>query len=409
MEKRYLPTVLIFLCVAGVTSTAFADSNGPAAVTALSPAVNQLAVNLATVIQVRPLLDRIALGEGGTYDRINTYYEAYMSKPAVAGASLGSPLLSKPLTEMTIGEVEQLQQQMLDNPKIGSTAVGKYQILIDTLPDLVNRYGEKYGLSPDTKFDATTQDKLGKALLDDCGYSAWIKGTETDEVFQNNIAGKWASVEYDHTGKSHYKRNGDICGPDDHVGPKLTDCQPEGTTSEELKVAVGQIKSAAVAGVTNTGTQKVILTLKIHDGDINGVLLSDAQVTGVDATTGDNIFTGSTDSNGIVTISGNPGTWRLTISKVGYDTAIFDYEVTGTRAGDLPLDRSTPLVQPVQPTQPQTPGGLSDFRLVHQPAQQVRVQPIQSQGGVSPTQGSETALSVPGMSFGFSHLRPLNL
>ena len=125
MAKRYLPTVLIFLCVAGVTSTAFADSNGPAAVTALSPAVNQLAVNLATVIQVRPLLDRIALGEGGTYDRINTYYEAYMSKPAVAGASLGSPLLSKPLTEMTIGEVEQLQQQMLDNPKIGSNTGGK--------------------------------------------------------------------------------------------------------------------------------------------------------------------------------------------------------------------------------------------------------------------------------------------
>ena len=330
MAKGHLLTALIFLCAAGVTSTAFADSNGPAAEAALSPAVNQLAINLATISQARPLLDRIALGEGGTYDEINSFYDVYMSKPAVAGASLGSPLQSKPLTDMTIGEVEQLQQQMHDNPQIESTAVGKYQILIGTLPDLVNRYGEKYGLSSDTKFDATTQDKLGKALLDDCGYSAWIKGTETDEAFQKNIAGKWTSVEYDSTGKSHNKRNGDICGPDDHVGPNPTDCQPVGTTSEELKVAMGQIKSAAVAGATNIGTQKATLTLKVHDGDINEGPLSDAQVTGVDATTGGNIFTGSTDSNGIVIISGNPGTWRLTISKAGYDTAIFDYEVTET-------------------------------------------------------------------------------
>ena len=72
---------------------------------------------------------------------------------------------------------------------------------------------------------------------------------------------------------------------------------------------MGQIKSGSSRRGQNTGTEKVILTLKIDDGDINGVPLSDAQVTGVDATTGDNIFTGSTDSNGIVTISGNPGTW----------------------------------------------------------------------------------------------------
>ena len=75
MKKRSLPTVLIFLCVAGVTSTSFADSNGPAAVAAAGQSVNQAAVTLATVSQARPLLDRIALGEGGTYDRINTYYE----------------------------------------------------------------------------------------------------------------------------------------------------------------------------------------------------------------------------------------------------------------------------------------------------------------------------------------------
>ena len=58
----------------------------------------------------------------------------------------------------------------------------------------MNRNRKKYALSLDTKFDAVTQDKLGKAKLDDCGYDDWIKGSETDREFQNNIAGIWASV-----------------------------------------------------------------------------------------------------------------------------------------------------------------------------------------------------------------------
>ena len=217
MKKRYYLTVLIILCLAGVTSTAFADSN-------ISP--SQAAA---------PLLDRIALGEGSGYDTTYAYGQY-------------NPENSKQLTDMTIGEVKTLQKQMLANQKndgipLGkqSSAVGKYQIIDTTLSGLE----DTLGLSDNTPFDAATQDELGLALLNDCGFSKWIKGVMSDHDFQKNLAKKWASVADPDTGKSYYG-------------------QSVGTTNAQIKEAMAQTKTAATAfasTVTQYGITANPLTL----------------------------------------------------------------------------------------------------------------------------------------------------
>lgn len=163
-----------------------------------------------------PLLDRISFGEGTT--------DAAAKKHSLASAydityAYGkyNPKDSKPLTEMTIGEVKQLQKQMLAN-QAGSSAVGKYQLLMATL----EAQQKILGLSDDTKFDAATQELFGQSLLEERGYSEWIEGKITDHDFQKNLAKEWASVADPDTKESRYG-------------------QPLGTTDEQIKEAMAQI------------------------------------------------------------------------------------------------------------------------------------------------------------------------
>jgi predicted secreted protein len=52
-------------------------------------------------------------------------------------------------------------------------------------------------------------------------------------------------------------------------------------------------------------------------------------------------FTGVTNSEGSVTIGGKPGTWRLIISKEGYETVNSYYDVTETHAAATYLQKIT--------------------------------------------------------------------
>ena len=93
---------------------------------------------------------------------------------------------------------------------------------------------------------------------------------------------------------------------------------------------------AAVAAL-----RQVTLVIYVTEGDINGNRLSGVQVTGQDAV--GKSFTGTTDSNGVMIISGMPGTWQLTLSKEGYDTRKINYDVTKTENGAVYIERSTPV------------------------------------------------------------------
>jgi len=80
---------------------------------------------------------------------------------------------------------------------------------------------------------------------------------------------------------------------------------------------------------TACSQEKVYLTMHIHEGDLNGTLVSDVHVTGQDAVGND--FGGITDSNGVLTVTGEPGTWKFKFEKDGYDTLSLNYDVMETQ------------------------------------------------------------------------------
>lgn len=77
------------------------------------------------------------------------------------------------------------------------------------------------------------------------------------------------------------------------------------------------------------GAEQVDLTIYVHEGSLNGTTLSGVQITGQDA--GGNSFKGLTNSNGAISVSGQPGTWKFTFERDGYDKLNLNYDVTETQ------------------------------------------------------------------------------
>lgn len=109
------------------------------------------------------------------------------------------------LVKMTIGQVLNWQDS-IDHLYM-SEAAGRYQIMEDTLRDLVAQgFADKAAL-----FDEITQDQLAIALLKRRGLSSYLFGTITAEKFANNIAKEWASmpvVSGPNKGRSYYAGDG---------------------------------------------------------------------------------------------------------------------------------------------------------------------------------------------------------
>lgn len=103
----------------------------------------------------------------------------------VGGKSKTDP----PLTEMTVSQVLDFQSQMR---AMGheSTAVGKYQILRNTLSEIMG----KAGVGPDDKFDQGTQDKLAVALMKRRGLDQFQQGAITADQYADSLAKEWASL-----------------------------------------------------------------------------------------------------------------------------------------------------------------------------------------------------------------------
>lgn len=106
----------------------------------------------------------------------------------------------KPLTTMTVQQVLDLQGTMKD----GSTAVGRYQFINDTLKELI----EKLDVPKDAKFDEDLQDRLGKALLERRGLKKFKAGKLGKAKFIENLAKEWASLPKDASGLSYYDGDG---------------------------------------------------------------------------------------------------------------------------------------------------------------------------------------------------------
>lgn len=129
---------------------------------------------------VGPLLGLISRGEGT--DRPDGYdivygYEKY--KPPGMGK----------LSEMSVREVRALQDEL--KRRGGSRAVGKYQIMGETLDDLM----KWMGLDGTERFTPLLQDEMAHVLLTrKRGYDAFLAGRMSSEQFQKNLADEWDSL-----------------------------------------------------------------------------------------------------------------------------------------------------------------------------------------------------------------------
>ncbi len=118
----------------------------------------------------------------------------------------------------------------------------------------------------------------------------------------------------------------------------------EGYETLDLSYDVTETEEAAAYLLKETLTQEdssqdeVALTVYVHEGDLNGTLLSGVQITGEDAA--GNEFAGFTDSNGAVVIYGQPGTWQFAFSKEGYESLDLSYDVADTEEAAAYLEKT---------------------------------------------------------------------
>ncbi|OPY51483.1 MAG: Cna protein B-type domain protein [Methanosaeta sp. PtaU1.Bin060] len=107
--------------------------------------------------------------------------------------------------------------------------------------------------------------------------------------------------------------------------------------------------------------EQVSLTAYVHDGSLNGTQLSGVRVTGQDA--GGNAFEGTTDSNGAVTIGGQPGLWQFQFTRDGYEALDLSYEVNETHEAVVYLTRSQAQPEQVSLTAYVHDGSLNGTQL----------------------------------------------
>ncbi|MDD1751376.1 MAG: hypothetical protein LUO89_16045 [Methanothrix sp.] len=74
--------------------------------------------------------------------------------------------------------------------------------------------------------------------------------------------------------------------------------------------------------------EQVALTIYVHEGDLDGTLLTGVTISGQDAS--GNEFVQTTDTSGAAVVQGEPGTWQFAFQKEGYDTLYLTYNATQT-------------------------------------------------------------------------------
>ncbi len=102
--------------------------------------------------------------------------------------------------------------------------------------------------------------------------------------------------------------------------------QKDGYDPLYLKYDATQSEETAAYLEKSSEEDKVALTVYVHDGSLDGPLLSDVQITGKDGK--ENEFNGMTNSTGVALISGTPGSWQFAFQKDGYDALYLQYNAT---------------------------------------------------------------------------------
>lgn len=154
--------------------------------------------------RIQGLLKFISSGEGG-YNSMN---QGTKGNTIVGSTGDSTTIVKKKLTDMTVGEIMKRQAYLMDpstgdqESDYGLFAVGRYQIIPDTMPTAVRLSGVKMT----DRFDQATQDKLGAALLMSKPITrAYLEGRSNDiQGAMQELAAEWASIPNPRTGRSNY-------------------------------------------------------------------------------------------------------------------------------------------------------------------------------------------------------------
>lgn len=137
-----------------------------------------------------PLLALIEMGES-TIGGYNAVYLPYAK---------ANQNINLDLTKMSVNEVRALQDKMVAEG-FDSTALGRYQIIRDTMDYLI----KKMNLTGNELYDARIQDDMAITLLRRRGVDSYLSGTLPLNKFITRMSKEWASFPEGPNNQSYYK------------------------------------------------------------------------------------------------------------------------------------------------------------------------------------------------------------
>lgn len=108
------------------------------------------------------------------------------------------------LIGMTVKEVRNFQDIMVNQLKLKSSAVGKYQFIRKTFDGLVSRLN----IPKTALFNPDLQDAMAYELLRQRGFEKFVTGRMSVATFARNLSMEWASFPKDASGVSYYAGDG---------------------------------------------------------------------------------------------------------------------------------------------------------------------------------------------------------
>lgn len=105
----------------------------------------------------------------------------------------------KPITQMTVREVRNFQDQMV-RAWSASSAVGACQIIRGTMDGAIRAWA----LDPNQKFDVTAQNKFTIWKMEQRGLNRFMSGDMSDTDFMKSLSQEWASLPKDMWWASYY-------------------------------------------------------------------------------------------------------------------------------------------------------------------------------------------------------------
>lgn len=150
----------------------------------------------------------VTKGESKTYNDYN-FYNVSGLKSNVAGSGSKYPLINRPLSTYTVGQVKRMQAEQRYGANGQLWATGRYQIIPSTLI-----YLQRFtGISDSAIYNKVTQDRLANALIaTKPALNNYLTGKVADTEANLRaaalaVAQIWSSVGQPSNNKSYYGEN----------------------------------------------------------------------------------------------------------------------------------------------------------------------------------------------------------